>query len=459
MNILYIEDDQNIAEIYVLMLKEHFENIEIKHFLDGEKAIEELKKNHTSYNLVISDFKLPNISGAEIFKFVSGQMLGIPFIILSGYDCSKDENLKFFFDSHVRNAFLVKPTTIDELAKKIQWCLAVDNNPLTVYLKEATHHDEKIAINSDVFLKLNYVPCDVYLKINKGKFVKIIKKKEIYENSLIKKLIMKGTTHFFVNRSELSQYGESVVSTLNVMIKTKKNKINDQQKSQLATKAIEVIKSNLLKCGFNKTLMDTTDELVTMQLDLIDSAPEFASFLEKFQNFRMVHADHVRLVSYICVSILKELEWDSETTVHRMCMAVMLHDISLPDGILKLINETKDLQKLSEKDRMSYFSHPEVSSHIAKNFEKIAPGIDQYILEHHESPDGRGFPKKLNFNNIHPLSAVLHISDLVADLLWEHGFEMDKVKDDIRDMKANYQRGFYRKPFEALLRTLKVTNF
>ena len=43
--------------------------------------------------MVISDFKLPNISGADIFKFVSGQTLGIPSIILSGYDCSKDENL------------------------------------------------------------------------------------------------------------------------------------------------------------------------------------------------------------------------------------------------------------------------------------------------------------------------------------------------------------------------------
>jgi response regulator RpfG family c-di-GMP phosphodiesterase len=459
MKILYVEDDPNIAEIYMMMIKERFHDTEIVHFQNGLHALQELKHAPEKFDLIISDYQLSNmITGADIFKFVNGQMLGLPFIILSGIDCSQDEKFKNFFEAHVRNALLLKPVSIGDLTAKIEWCLAEENNLLKIYNQSTKSNDEKIPIRSDLFLKSNLVPCDVYLKLRDGKYIKIIHNNEPFEGRLIQKLILKGATHFFVNRSEISQYGESVINTLHGLLKTKAHKAEELQKSQITNKAIEVLRGNLLKCGFNKVVLKVADDIISLQLEMMTESPEIEQYLNKFQNFRRINTDHTRLVSYVVVSILRELTWDSESTLHKMCTAALLHDISLPDGLVEKVTNHDNFENLTDDEKNIYFSHPTESSHIAQHFEAIAIGIEQFILEHHELPNGKGFPRKLNYNNVHPLSCTLHFADLTADLLWKFDFDVDKVREHLMESRQYYQRGFYRKPYDALINVLKVYN-
>lgn len=453
---LYVEDDSNIAEIYILMIKDHFENIEVEWFADGILAKKELEKFPDKYNLIISDYKLQNGSGGELFQFVNGQMLGIPFIMLTGIDCSSEPELKGFFSSHVRNAILTKPVSIEEIEEKVKWCLESQTDLFKIYDKAAKSCDEKIPINSDVFLRLNMVPCAVYLKLNDGKFVKVINKNEIFEKSLIQKLILKGVVSFYVNRSELSSYSDTVVRSLAMIVKIKKSKTDQMQKSQLNNTAINVLTSNLLKCGFSEALMKATDEVLQLQLDLIKSTDGLSEFVEKYQLLRKAASDHTRIVNYILFDILKDLSWDSESTIHKMSLTALLHDVTLPDHFYKQVMNQEQIEKLSKEDKRIYYSHPEESAHLAKNFDSITGGMEQFILEHHELPDGKGFPRKLNFNHVHPLSAVLHLADYVADLIWENNFDMDLVVEELKSKRSFYKRGFYRKPFESICRIFKV---
>lgn len=456
--VLYIEDDENIAEIYITLIKEHFIDFDIEHINEGKKALDTISSNPTKYNLIISDYQIGDVTGADLFKLVNGQMLGIPFIILSGYDCSGDEKLKGFFESHVRNAILIKPVNVELLTEKISWALNSETNLLKIYNQKAKNIDEKVPLNSQIFLKLNYIPCDVYLKLNDGKFVKIINKKEIYETTLIQKLIMKGVSTFYVNRSELSLYSESALKTFNVVLKTKKNKLDSAQKSQTINKGIQLLKNNIMKCGFSEHMVSAAEELVDMQVELIKSVNGMEAFLERFQSLSKNYSDHTRLVSYIAVSILKDLSWDSESTLHKMTLAAMLHDFSLPEDYIH--NQDIDLKLLNEqnfkpsKEQQIILNHPEESSHIAVKFDSASPELEQCILEHHERPDGKGFPRKLNFNNIHPMSAVLHMADIAAEILYKSQFEKEPLLQFLNENKANYQRGFYRKPYNSLCKII-----
>lgn len=223
----------------------------------------------------------------------------------------------------------------------------------------------------------------------------------------------------------------------------------------MTNKAIEILKSNLVKCGFNPAVLRVADEVASLQLEMIKSTPELSKYLEKYQNFRKINTDHTRLVSYVVVGILRELTWDSDSTLQKMCTAALLHDLSLPDGFIDKVVSEEFLKELNEADKKLYFNHPEESSHMAKHFDSIATGVEQFVVEHHELPDGKGFPRKLNYSNVHPLSATLHLADLCADLLWKNDFDVDKVKEELATLNLYYLRGFYRKPFEALMNSLK----
>lgn len=452
---MYVEDDRNIAEIYITMIKERFPGLEIVHHENGIKALQELKESPERFRLIISDFNLSNMTGGQIFSFVNRQMLGIPFIILSGLDCSKDHSLSNFFNSYVRNALLLKPVSINELTEKIEWCLEGEADLLKIFDVPLKNYDEKIPVRSDTFLKVNSVPCDIYIKLNDGKFVKIIKQQDIFETQLVQRLIMKGVSHLFVNRSELSTYGESVLSALYGLLRSKKHKNDELQKSQLASKAIELIKNNLIKCGFNPSVLKVADEVTNLQIEMIKDSPELSDFLTRFQNFRRINTDHTRLISYIVVVMLEDLSWDSESTLQKMCTAALLHDFSMSDELIEKVSLGTMLSNLNEEEKRIYLRHPEESSHVAKHFESMTAGIVRFILEHHELPNGKGFPRKMNYNNVHPLSAVLHLADLTADLLWKTEFDVFKVKEELSILRSFYLRGFYRRPYEALMNSLK----
>jgi response regulator RpfG family c-di-GMP phosphodiesterase len=354
----------------------------------------------------------------------------------------------------VRNAFLLKPCPPDEFVEKVGWCLETEQDKLKIYLKDSSNIDEKIPVNSEVFLKLNSVPCDVYVKLSAEKFIKIINNNALFSTDVIVKLITKGVKQLFINKSELSLYSESVTQTVYGMLKTKASKMDDATKSQVTGRALEMVKSNLIKCGFNQSVLDVTEEVINLQIDMINRSPELSQFMDKFQLFRKMNTEHSRLVSFLCVAILKEIGWDSESTLHKMCLASLFHDISLPDDFIANTAAEDYLKNLSSSEKDLYRNHCEESAHLAKNFASIAPGMEQVIHEHHELPDGTGFPKGLTATHVHSLSACLHLADVTADYMWHEDFEIAAINKRILMKKDFYSKGFYRKPYEALLKVL-----
>ena len=79
MKILLIEDNLSLGTLIKMMLEE--EKFEVTHSLRGDEAKIILEK--TSFDIVITDIKLPGLDGYEIIKFVS-QNLPDTVIIISG---------------------------------------------------------------------------------------------------------------------------------------------------------------------------------------------------------------------------------------------------------------------------------------------------------------------------------------------------------------------------------------
>ena len=51
---------------------------------------------------------------------------------------------------------------------------------------------------------------------------------------------------------------------------------------------------------------------------------------------------------------------------------------------------------------------------MVDQYKKIPPDVDRLILEHHEMPNGDGFPRGLSGTQISPLSCAFILSGLLA---------------------------------------------
>jgi CheY-like chemotaxis protein len=122
--VLLIEDNIDHAELVIRTLEDHRIANKIKHFLDGQAALDYLLRRGEYENpasspyphMILLDLRLPRIDGLEVLRIIKEQetLKNIPVIILTTSEAEKD--VARAYDNHA-NSYLVKPVGFDDFSK------------------------------------------------------------------------------------------------------------------------------------------------------------------------------------------------------------------------------------------------------------------------------------------------------------------------------------------------------
>jgi DNA-binding NtrC family response regulator len=106
--LLIIDDEKSLLEVLSMVFKK--EGYEVKAAASGAEALEILNSN--SVDLVITDIRMPHISGMEILQYVKGNMPEVPVIVITAYGSIQQavEALKAGALDYI-----VKPFDVEEL--------------------------------------------------------------------------------------------------------------------------------------------------------------------------------------------------------------------------------------------------------------------------------------------------------------------------------------------------------
>src|SRR5690606_14658218 len=154
-----------------------------------------------------------------------------------------------------------------------------------------------------------------------------------------------------------------------------------------------------------------------------------------------------------------QLDWISKTTMDKLVYASVLCDITLAvrPELLKIQNlqEFEKLKNsLTEEDQKIFLSHPKDAANLIKRYFTTAPpDTDVLAYQHHELPDGSGFPMGLRADKISPLSALF----IVASEFSYYFLKDDEPTLDDFILKCHSRFDFmnFRKVIKALERIKK----
>ena len=118
LRVLVVDDQSSMRTIIKNMLIEtKFQSSNIDEASDGLRAVEKLKTNH--YDLIISDWLMPNLSGIRLLKIVKAVpgFQNTPFLMVTaeGHKDSVIEAIKSGVDNYV-----IKPFSTEQIAKKLK---------------------------------------------------------------------------------------------------------------------------------------------------------------------------------------------------------------------------------------------------------------------------------------------------------------------------------------------------
>ncbi len=164
MRIIVVDDDKIIRMGLIKILNKLFEDHEVVgDFQNGALALDYLKANEGQVDLVITDIKMPVMTGIELVKSSINELKSPPlFLVLSGYD-----EFTYVRDTMKYGAFnyLLKPIKKDELKRVIE--------EVEIKLQELKKKDKIMnksieLIKKDFFKHLLFSNSETNLKIDKS---------------------------------------------------------------------------------------------------------------------------------------------------------------------------------------------------------------------------------------------------------------------------------------------------
>jgi DNA-binding NtrC family response regulator len=114
--LLVVDDDSDIVQVLKMgLLKNRFL---VDAFTNPEEALQSFKSNAESYSLLLSDMRMPALSGIQLSKKVKEINPNVKVVLMTAFEIRDEEYSKVFPSSRV-DGFLQKPITIRDLINKI----------------------------------------------------------------------------------------------------------------------------------------------------------------------------------------------------------------------------------------------------------------------------------------------------------------------------------------------------
>ena len=115
-NLLIVDDDPDIAHVLKQgLLKKKFL---VSAFTSPEEALQNFQSNSKDYCLLLSDIRMPGLSGIQLARKVKEINPGVKVILMTSFEIRDNEFSKVFPSMHV-DGFVQKPIGIKDLTNKI----------------------------------------------------------------------------------------------------------------------------------------------------------------------------------------------------------------------------------------------------------------------------------------------------------------------------------------------------
>ena len=114
--LLIVDDDPDIVQVLKRGLQKN--SFLVNAFTNPEEALQSFKSNAEAYCLVLSDVRMPGLSGIQLAKKVKEASPSVKVILMTSFEIRDSEFSKVFPSTHV-DGFVQKPIGIKDLTKKI----------------------------------------------------------------------------------------------------------------------------------------------------------------------------------------------------------------------------------------------------------------------------------------------------------------------------------------------------
>jgi response regulator RpfG family c-di-GMP phosphodiesterase len=317
--------------------------------------------------------------------------------------------------------------------------------------EEEVEDDRFVKVKIKRFLNFNSLPCDVFLRLGPTKFVKIVEKNDLYESDLIAKYVSRKVKNLHIMRNEYEDFNKAFSNLIMSSLKSKN--LTAEQRAVGELVAYTHILDQAKKVGISEFVAEQARQTVENSIAQMKETSALGSILDSIMRGQDFISEHSLFLTYICQSICSKTSWGSQATYQKLSMAALLHDATLSKPELAHIEhkDTELFKALSKEDQKHVLGHPDESASLAASGGNLYADIENIIVQHHEQPDGTGFPRGLSPLRISPLSCIFIIAQDYMHTVIKPDVTDEEIRAAIEKIKEKYPRGNFKKPLQGFI--------
>lgn len=297
---------------------------------------------------------------------------------------------------------------------------------------------------------------DFFIKLP-SKFLKIKHKGEEPE-PVLERYKSKGISEFYMTPEDFNIFAQRIKATLTLKMKEASEKEPDKPevKGKILSDTHDVFKEMFSSGRIDEEGMDIAKEVSKESLVLISKT----NMLKKFKEFRencKAEYLHALMTTYISSLMIDQFDWGNDEIKKKVSLAAMLCDITLDTTEFDLLRSAQNqTEHLTDK----IIKHPlNVSTALAKISSLIEPETLIIIEQHHERPNGKGFPQGLDHQKISVLTAVYIVAHYFIERMFDKTFKEeyfdDRLEGLLRQVNNTFYQGQFKKASEALIKVFE----
>lgn len=278
-----------------------------------------------------------------------------------------------------------------------------------------THIDISLNILKRFNRALNF---DVYIQRSEKSYTKIFKKGDVIDWERVALYEDKGITHFYLSVKDYEVYGQ-FVERLGEQLVDNSNKFESSEAIELLRDLAQFTVHEMIEnMKIDERSVYNASNVVSGCIDILSKDPKGVLNIMSMLSNQPYIMKHSVMVSIFAALLAKANGITSDTNLKIVGLGAFLHDV----GVSQLTFDPEDSDQLTPEQRKEMNRHPEIGRQLLDRVKGIRSEVLQIVMQHHEQPNGNGYPNGIRDNDIYHPAKIVSIADTFCSLITKRSY-------------------------------------
>lgn len=302
---------------------------------------------------------------------------------------------------------------------------------------------------SDV-VKVKDFAFDVFIKLSPSKYLKIVTSDSDHFEEELSHYHKKASDYLYVDENAFNKITD-------ILEKATAPKVTipptmSAENFGIASETYIFVHKLMSKLSVKELDLELIDNSFVPFFNNVRKQAELMKRLQRLLDQKDYITNHSLMTVYITTLAMKKIGQNSQALQEKINTAGFFKDITLDNSHQARIWNKNDpkLKELSPTESANILSHPTKAVDVVKKLKTTSAEIETMIRDHHELPDGSGFPKSTPAPVLSELSIVFNCAcHFSQEAILQGAAQLNPVQI-FKKMDDLYSKGNFKESYLAL---------